>query len=158
MVLNKAVSDSNKVRFSLLGLRMESSETSLGLPVVDVSQEESIGVWVVHVVVDTSCLLESSWLPKLGLPVGVVVEIENVLRHNSNDIQASEVGLTSRIEASKVREVVEVSFELPDFKGGVVTTVIWVDSGWQRSHGMQSSSNSIKWHADSHSSSDSYSS
>ena len=137
---------------------MDTSETSLSLPVVDVSEVECVCVWVVHIVVDTSSLLVSCWLPELSLPVGVMVEVKNVLRCNSDDIQASEVGLVARIEAAEVREVVKVSFILVDLNESVKAILVRIYTVWKRSHGVHSSSNSIEWHTDSHGGSNSDSS
>ena len=114
----------------MLRLRVDTSETSLSLPVVDVSEVECVCVWVVHIVVDTSSLLVSCWLPELSLPVGVMVEVKNVLRCNSDDIQASEVGLVARIEAAKVREVVEVSFVLVDLNESVKAILVRINTVW----------------------------
>lgn len=59
---------------------MHASVSSSTLPDGSHYVVETIGVWIVDVVVDTGSILETSWLPELGLICSSVVVVEEELR------------------------------------------------------------------------------
>ena len=59
---------------------------------------EGICVWVVNVVVDTSLVMETSWLPKFLSIVVRVIKVEQILGSKSNKEESQEVSLESSIK------------------------------------------------------------
>ena len=87
---------------TLLAVRMSSGHTTLTHISGYEFFIESICVWVVDVVVDTSLVVVACWLPEL-LNIGTsVVVIEEELRGVTDEEQAEIVGLETSIEGLEV--------------------------------------------------------
>ena len=70
---------------------------------------ESVGVWVVDVVVDTGLVVEARWLPELLHVVVRVVVVKHELGQVADQEESQEVGLETGVERLEVRAVLLIA-------------------------------------------------
>lgn len=98
-----------------------------------------------NVVVETTLVIETGWLPEFTAHLTSMVPVKEELRQVTDGEHAGAIGLTTGEEASEIGMILHVSLVSPHLHGTVKGGAIGHSAIGQGTHSLHSDSDGIKW-------------